>query len=83
MAIPVSYPDRSVIIGDRLKNNFYFGYGIISLCSRKLNSYDDFSRELYTAILSDKTQYSAAKFPEQVVNECPYTIEAGSTGNKN
>jgi hypothetical protein len=36
---------------------------------------DDFSRELYAAILSDKTQYSAAKFLEQVVNECPYTIE--------
>jgi transposase InsO family protein len=36
---------------------------------------DDFSRELYTAILPDKTQYSSAKFLEQVVNECPYTIE--------
>ncbi|MBT9175691.1 MAG: hypothetical protein DDT22_01375 [candidate division WS2 bacterium] len=36
---------------------------------------DDFSREFYVAILSDKTQYSAAKFLEQVVNECPYTIE--------
>jgi transposase-like protein len=30
---------------------------------------DDFSRELYTAILPDKTQYSAAKFLEQIVNK--------------
>jgi transposase-like protein len=36
---------------------------------------DDFSRELYAAILPDKTQYSAARFLEQVVNECPYAIE--------
>lgn len=36
---------------------------------------DDFSRELYAAILSDKTQYSAEKFLLQVIDECPYTIE--------
>lgn len=42
---------------------------------------DDFSRELYAAILPDKTQYSAAKFLEQVVNECPYTIEMWYTDN--
>lgn len=42
---------------------------------------DDFSRELYAAILPDKTQYSAARFLEQVVNECPYTIEVWYTDN--
>jgi len=36
---------------------------------------DDFSRELYAAILPDKTQYSAEAFLEQMVDECPYTIE--------
>jgi len=36
---------------------------------------DDFSRELYAAILSDKTQYSAEAFLKQVLDECPYTIE--------
>jgi len=42
---------------------------------------DDFSRELYAAVLPDKTQYSAARFLEQVVNECPYTIEVWYTDN--
>ena len=36
---------------------------------------DDFSRELYAAILPDKTQVSAAIFLKQVLEECPYTIE--------
>lgn len=36
---------------------------------------DDFSRELYAAILPDKTQHSAAAFLQQVIEECPYTIE--------
>jgi transposase InsO family protein len=42
---------------------------------------DDFSRELYAAILPDKTQYSAADFLEQVLEECPYTIEKWYTDN--
>lgn len=42
---------------------------------------DDFSRELYAAILSDKTQESAAAFLEQVRAECPYTIECWYTDN--
>ena len=42
---------------------------------------DDFSRELYAAILPDKTQYSAAKFLKQVLEECPYTIEQWYTDN--
>lgn len=36
---------------------------------------DDYSRELYAAILPDKTQFSSAQFLEQVLEECPYTIE--------
>ena len=36
---------------------------------------DDFSRDLYAAILPDKTQISAKSFLEQVLEECPYTIE--------
>lgn len=42
---------------------------------------DDFSRELYAAILPDKTQYSSAKFFEQVIDECPYAIEVWYTDN--
>lgn len=42
---------------------------------------DDFSRELFAAILPDKTQYSAKKFLEQVVDECAYTIEQYYTDN--
>ena len=42
---------------------------------------DDFSRELYAAILPDKTQYSTAKFLEQVLEECPYTIGLWYTDN--
>jgi len=42
---------------------------------------DDFSRELYATILPDKTQYSSARFLEQVVNECPYAIEVWYTDN--
>ena len=42
---------------------------------------DDFSRELYAAILQDKTQYSAEKFLNQVLEECPYTIEQAYSDN--
>lgn len=42
---------------------------------------DDFSRELYAAILPDKTQYSAKKFLDQVIDECPYTIEQAYSDN--
>ena len=42
---------------------------------------DDFSRELYAAILTNKTQYAAKQFLEQVVDECPYTIEQYYTDN--
>lgn len=42
---------------------------------------DDFSRELYAAILPDKTQYSSEKFLKQVLDECPYTIEQSYSDN--
>lgn len=42
---------------------------------------DDFSRELYAAILPDKTQYSAEKFLKQVLDECPYAIEQTYSDN--
>jgi len=42
---------------------------------------DDFSRELYAAILPDKTRFSSAIFLKQVLTECPYTIETWYTDN--
>jgi transposase InsO family protein len=42
---------------------------------------DDFSRELYAAILPDKIQNSAKVFLEQVLEECPYMIEQYYTDN--
>jgi transposase InsO family protein len=42
---------------------------------------DDYSRELYAAILPDKTQESAKQFLKQVIDECPYTIETYFTDN--
>lgn len=42
---------------------------------------DDFSRELYAAILPDRTQYSSAAFLKQVLEECPYAIETWYTDN--
>lgn len=42
---------------------------------------DDFSRELFVAILPDKTQYSSEKFLEQVIDECAYTIEQTYSDN--
>jgi transposase InsO family protein len=42
---------------------------------------DDYSRELYAAILPDKTQYSSEAFLKQVLNECPYTLEIAYQDN--
>ena len=36
---------------------------------------DDYSRELYAAIMPDKTSNSARDFLVQMLEECPYTIE--------
>lgn len=42
---------------------------------------DDFSRELFVAILPDKTQYSSEKFLKQVIDECAYSIEQAYSDN--
>ena len=43
---------------------------------------DDFSRELYAAILPDKTQESAAQFlQENVLKQCPYELDYIYTDN--
>lgn len=43
---------------------------------------DDFSRELYAAILPDKTAFSAAEFlQKQVIEPCPYKIEVVYSDN--
>lgn len=42
---------------------------------------DDFSRELYAGIYPDKTQYSAATFLQQVLEECPYTVKYAYSDN--
>jgi len=43
---------------------------------------DDFSRELYAAILPDKTQDSAAHFLiDTVIAQCPYTVECVYSDN--
>jgi transposase InsO family protein len=42
---------------------------------------DDYSRELYAAILPDKTQFSAEACLKQVIDACPYTIEQLYTDN--
>ena len=42
---------------------------------------DDYSRELFGAILPDKTQHSASEFLDQVIDECAYTIEVYYTDN--
>jgi len=42
---------------------------------------DDFSRELYAGIYPDKTQYSAAAFLQQVLDELPYSLEYAYSDN--
>lgn len=43
---------------------------------------DDFSRELYAAIMPDKTAFGAAKFlQEHVIEPCPYNIDAVYSDN--
>ena len=42
---------------------------------------DDYSRELFAAIMPDKTQTSSARFLEQVIDECAYSIEVYYTDN--
>jgi len=75
-----NYPGE-MIHADTVKLPLLKGESPFDKPERLYAAIDDFSRELYAAILSDKTQYSAAKFLEQVVNECPYTIEVWYTDN--
>lgn len=42
---------------------------------------DDYSRELYAAILPDKTQHSSERFLKQVLEECAYTVEQAYSDN--
>ncbi len=42
---------------------------------------DDFSRELYAAIMPDRSQFSSATFLKQILEECPYSIEQWYTDN--
>ena len=42
---------------------------------------DDYSRELYAAIMSDKTSISSQVFLSQMLDECPYTIECVYSDN--
>lgn len=42
---------------------------------------NDYSRELFAAILPDKTQYSSKEFLDQVIDECAYSIECYYTDN--
>lgn len=42
---------------------------------------DDYSRELYAGIYSDKSSWSSAAFLKSVLRECPYTIEETLTDN--
>jgi transposase InsO family protein len=42
---------------------------------------DDFSRELYGAIMPDKSSDSATAFLRQVIEECPYTVECAYSDN--
>ncbi len=42
---------------------------------------DDYSKELFAAIMPDKTQHSAKRFLEQVIEKCAYTIEIAYSDN--
>jgi len=54
-----------LLAGESPKNNHEYLFVAI----------DDYSRELYAAILPNKTQHASEKFLNQILNECPYTIE--------
>jgi len=42
---------------------------------------DDFSRELYAAILPDRTQDSSSTFLKQVIDESPYELDCTYSDN--
>lgn len=74
------YPGE-MIHSDQTKLPLIKGESLFSKPEHLFIAIDDFSRELYAAIMSDKTQYSAAAFLNQVMEECPYTIETWYTDN--
>lgn len=60
-----------LLAGESPKNNHEYLFVAI----------DDYSRDLYVAIMPDKTQYSSERFLKQVLDECPYTIEQTYSDN--
>lgn len=60
-----------LLVGESPKNNHEYLFVAI----------DDYSRELFVAIMPDKTQYSSERFLKQVLDECPYTIEQAYSDN--
>jgi len=60
-----------LLTGESPKNNHEYLFVAI----------DDYSRELFAAILPDKTQYSSERFLKQVLDECAYTIEQAYSDN--
>lgn len=75
-----SYPGE-MLHADTVRLPLIEGESAFAQRERLFVAVDDYSRELYAAILPDKTQYSAAAFLEQVLDECPYTIEQCYTDN--
>lgn len=75
-----SYPGE-MVHSDNTELPMIEGQTITDKPERLYVAIDDYSRELYAAILPDKTQYSSAAFLKQVLEECPYTIECWYTDN--
>lgn len=69
-----NYPGE-MLHADTVRLPLIAGESAFAQRERLFVAIDDFSRELYGAILPDKTQDSAAHFLAQVLDECPYTIE--------
>jgi transposase InsO family protein len=75
-----SYPGE-MIHGDTKRLPLLKGESPLSKCEYLFVAIDDYSRELFAAILPDKTQESAKTFLDQVSAECAYTIEVFYTDN--
>ena len=75
-----SYPGE-MIHGDTKRLPLLKGQSTFEKREYMFVAIDDYSRELFAAILPDKTQYSANTFLDQVVDECAYTIECYYTDN--
>jgi len=75
-----SYPGE-MIHGDTKRLPLLKGQSTFNKREYMFIAIDDYSRELFAAILPDKTQYSAKTFLDQVLDECAYTIECYYTDN--